>query len=150
MWTPLENDYLLVRIERDEHFILNILPKLDDTFFAVLLPEVVFGKYDLSSDNKQKHYCICQRPCFESMIACDKLGCDVEWYHYVWCQSLEHQKGHGYALNIKGIALIKPEASLWNILMAYNKIDANRYLTDPNKLLIFNIGKYRLRSLCIG
>ena len=67
-------------MERDEHFISKALPKLDDYFFAVLLPEVVSRKNDLSSDNKQKHYCICQRPCFEPMISCDKPGREVEWY----------------------------------------------------------------------
>ena len=84
VWAPVENDYLLVRIETDEHFISEILPKLDDYFFAVLLPEVVSRKIDLSSDNQQKHYCICQRPCFESMTACDKPGCEIEWYHCVY------------------------------------------------------------------
>ena len=33
LWTPVENDYLLVRIEKDKHFISEILPKLDDYFF---------------------------------------------------------------------------------------------------------------------
>ena len=28
--------------------------------------------------------------------------------------------------------------------------DINQYLTDPNKLLFVNIGKYWLGSLCIG
>ena len=65
VWTPVENDYLLVRIERDEDFISKALPKLEDYFFAVLLPEVVSRKNDLSSGNKQEHYCICQRPYFE-------------------------------------------------------------------------------------
>ena len=87
VWTPVENDYLLVRIERDEYFISKALPKLFFFCFAVLLPEIVSRKNDLSSDNKQKHYCICQRPCFEPMIACDKPGCEVEWYHYV-CMSI--------------------------------------------------------------
>ena len=32
VWTPVENDYLLVRIERDEHFISNTFPKLDEYF----------------------------------------------------------------------------------------------------------------------
>ena len=39
VWTPVENDYLLVRMERDEHFISKFFPKLDDYFCAVLLPE---------------------------------------------------------------------------------------------------------------
>ena len=64
VWIPVENDYLLVRIERDDHFISKVLPKLDDYFFAVLLLEVVSRKNDISSDNKQKHYCICQKAMF--------------------------------------------------------------------------------------
>ena len=63
-WKPVEKYYLLVRIERDEYFISQALPKLDDIFFfAFLLPEVVSRKNDLSSDNKQKHYFICQMTC---------------------------------------------------------------------------------------
>ena len=37
------------------------------------------------------------------------------------CQSLEHQKSHGYALNVKSMPLIKSEASLSNIMMVYKK-----------------------------
>ena len=32
-WKPVEKYYLLVRIERDEYFISQALPKLDDFFF---------------------------------------------------------------------------------------------------------------------
>ena len=39
------------------------------------------------------------------------------------CQPQEHQKVHGHALNVKGIALIKSEASLWNIMMTYKKME---------------------------
>ena len=34
-WTPVEKYYLLVRIERDEYFISQALPKLDDFFFCI-------------------------------------------------------------------------------------------------------------------
>ena len=87
MWTAAQNDYLLVRTEKDENFISKILQKLDGYFLAVLLPELVSRKNDLSNDNKQKRYCICQKPCFEPMIACDKPGCEIEWHHYV-CMSI--------------------------------------------------------------
>ena len=105
VWTPVENDYLLVRIEKDEHFISKALPELDDYFFAVLLPEVVSRKNDLSSDNKQKHYCICQRPCFEPMIACDKLGCEVEWYRYVCMSITRAPKGSWIFPKCKGYSI---------------------------------------------
>ena len=52
VWALVENDYLFVRIERDEHFVSEILPKLDGYFFAVLLPELLSRKSHLSSDNK--------------------------------------------------------------------------------------------------
>ena len=32
VWAPVENDYLLVSIERDDHFISKIFPKLDGYF----------------------------------------------------------------------------------------------------------------------
>ena len=101
VWTPVENDYLLVRIERDDHFISKVLPKLDDYFFAVLLPEVVSRKNVFSSGNKQKHYCICHRPCFEPMIACDKPGCEAEWYHYVCLSITRAPKGSWICLKCK-------------------------------------------------
>ena len=91
VWALVENDYLLVKIERDEHFISKILPKLDDYFFTILLPEVVSRKNYLSSDNKQKHYCIC----FEPIITCvTNLAVKLSGTTVFVCQSLQHQKGH--------------------------------------------------------
>ena len=51
--------------------------KLQDYFFKVLLPEVVTCKNDIFTDNKQKCYCICRRPCFELMIAYGAKYCDI-------------------------------------------------------------------------
>ena len=48
----------------------------------MLLPEVVNLKNAICADNKQKDHCICRRPCFEPMIACDAKHCHIEWYHY--------------------------------------------------------------------
>ena len=53
--------------------------KLQNNFLKVLLPEVVTRKNDICADN---YYCICRRPCFEPMIACNAKHCDTEWYHY--------------------------------------------------------------------
>ena len=66
------------------------------------LPEVVSKTSDLSSDNKQKHYCICQRPCFEPMIACDKLDCEIEWYHYACISITRAPKGSWISPKCKG------------------------------------------------
>ena len=44
-------------------------------------------------DNKQKNYCICNRPCFEPRIACDRPNCKVEWYHYACVKVTRAPKG---------------------------------------------------------
>ena len=62
-------------------------------FFTILLPEIVTRRNDVCLDDKQKNYCICNRPCFKPMIDCDRPNCKVEWYHYacVWKWHV-HQK----------------------------------------------------------
>ena len=62
---------------------------LQNYLFKVLLLEVVTHKNDICADNKQKYYCICRRPCFEPMIACDDKYCDTEWYHYA-CVNIKY------------------------------------------------------------
>ena len=66
--TPLLNtnvaNALLVRVHRDADFILEVIKKLNGCFFTILLPEIATGKNDVCLDNKQKNYCICNRPCF--------------------------------------------------------------------------------------
>ena len=52
-------------------------------YFLKLLQE------EMCLDNKQKNYCICNKPCFEPMITCDRPNCKVEWYHYA-CVKVTH------------------------------------------------------------
>ena len=73
--------------------------KLQNYFFKVLLPEVVTCKNDICADNKQKYYCICRRPCFEPMIACDAKPCDIEWYHYACANIKIALKGSWFCEN---------------------------------------------------
>ncbi|XP_047142692.2 uncharacterized protein LOC124816975 [Hydra vulgaris] len=80
VWAP--NHYLLIRVTKDLEFIDEMMSLLWKYFIECLLPEVVTRKNDVCLDNKQKYYCTCKRPCFEPMIACDKPGCKVEWFHY--------------------------------------------------------------------
>ena len=68
MLIPVENDYLLVRIERNENCVSEILPK-SNYFFAFLFPELVIFPVT---------YCYCKR--------------------ITTCQSLQHQNDHGHAL----------------------------------------------------
>ena len=97
IWTPLWNtnvaNTLLVRVDHDADFISEMNKKLKDYFFTILLPEIVTRRNDVCLDNKQKNYCICNRPCFEPMIACDRPNCKVEWYHYACVKVTRAPKG---------------------------------------------------------
>ena len=70
---------LLVCVQRDADFVSETINKLNDFFFTILLPEIVTRRNDVCLDN---NYCICNTPCFELMIACDRPNCKVEWNHY--------------------------------------------------------------------
>ena len=72
---------LLVCVHRDADLILEMIKKLNDYFSTILLAEIVTRRNDVCLDNKQKNYRICNRPCFEPMIACDRPDCKVEWCH---------------------------------------------------------------------
>ena len=84
IWAPLLNinvaNTLLVRVQRDADFISEMIKELKGCFFTILLPEIVTRR----NYNKQKNYCICNRPCFKPMIACDRPNCKVDWYHYAY------------------------------------------------------------------
>nr|XP_047146120.1 uncharacterized protein LOC105849547 [Hydra vulgaris] len=84
IWTPLESEgnYLLVKVYRDEKFINEIKQALHKYYFTYILPETVTRENDIYYSNKQKNYCICKRPCFKPMIACNKPSCEIEWFHY--------------------------------------------------------------------
>ena len=84
VWTTIEKEgnYILIRVEKDGEFIKGMLPLLEKYFKKCLLTEIVTRENDVCPDNKQKYYCICHRPCFEPMIACNKPNCTTEWYHY--------------------------------------------------------------------
>ena len=101
IWTPLEDEenYLLIKCPRDDHFINEMKVKLNSYFFEFVLSEVVTRKNDVCFDNKQKNYCICNRPCFEPMIACDKPGCAIEWYHYSCVNVTRAPKGKWICAN---------------------------------------------------
>ena len=99
IWMPLLKtniaDALLVRVQCDADFILEMIEKLNDYFFTILLPEIVTRRNDVCVDNKQKKSCICNRPSFESMITCDRPNCKVEWYHYACMKVIRAPKGSG-------------------------------------------------------
>ena len=82
IWSPAIStdypNYLKIYVEKNDAFINDMSVKLQNYFLKVLLPEVVTRKNDICTDNMQKYYCICRRPCFEPMIACDAKHCDIE------------------------------------------------------------------------
>lgn len=92
VWSPAGNNFL-VRITRDLNFIQEMKTKLDLYYFNTVLKETVIRENDICLDNKQKNYCLCRRPCFEPMIACDHPGCKVEWYHYACVNVTRAPKG---------------------------------------------------------
>ena len=107
MLIPVENDYLLVRIERNENCVSEILPK-SNYFFAFLLTELVIFPVT---------YCYCKRiitfvrgHVLRPSYPVAKLTGTLSGIVLFQCQSLQHQKGHGYAL--RDITLIKSAASL--------------------------------------
>ena len=51
-------------------------------FENVLLPELVTRRLDNSLENDRKIYCLCRKPSFGNMIACDNLKCKFEWFQY--------------------------------------------------------------------
>ena len=53
-------------------------------YFLKLLQEEM-----MCLDNKQKNHYICNKPCFEPMITCDRPNCKVEWYHCA-CVKVTH------------------------------------------------------------
>lgn len=75
-------DKFLIRIEKDEEFCQKLLKKLENVFVHVVLPELVCRKNDPENEKPELQYCICKRPSFNPMIACDNTECEIEWYHY--------------------------------------------------------------------
>ena len=116
MLIPVENDYLLVRIERNENCVSEILPK-SNYFFAFLFPELVIFPVT---------YCYCKRittfvrgHVLRPSYPVAKLTGTLIGIVLFQCQSLQHQNDHGHAL--RDITLIKSEASLWNFCWYTNK-----------------------------
>ena len=56
--------------------------KLWQYFENVLLPELVARRLNKSLENDRKIYCLCQKPRFGNMIACDNSKCKFEWFYY--------------------------------------------------------------------
>jgi len=84
VWTKgtKPTDKFLIRVMKDNDFCANLLERLENVFFCVVLPELVTRKNDPKNEKVELKYCLCKRPYFNPMIACDNLKCKIEWYHY--------------------------------------------------------------------
>ena len=91
VWSAHETFQLTVF--KDDKFIESLKLNLWEAFKNHILPEIVTRKQDPNFNNTEKHYCICKRPSFPPMIACDSPGCKVEWYHYC-CVGLKRAPKH--------------------------------------------------------
>ena len=67
-----------------------MLAQLKNVFTLKILPEVkkFYKVNDAKLDNLNQKYCVCGRPSFEPMIACDSSKCQFEWFHFGCVQIL--------------------------------------------------------------
>lgn len=77
-----KEDKFLIRVQRDQAFIDKLITKLETVFYKVVLPELYTRQKDPENESIYNTYCICNRPSFNPMIACDGPKCKIEWFHY--------------------------------------------------------------------
>lgn len=77
------------RIDYDDDFVSEMVPKLDNFFIKVILPKVLCGENtpSVNSEQESEVFCLCKRGQFGKMIFCDSPTCEFGWYHYS-CVSL--------------------------------------------------------------
>ena len=76
------NTSIIITIPKDEQIISDFLQKAFTFFKSILLPEILTRKRDKANENERKFYCVCRRPSFGNMIACDDSKCKIGWFHY--------------------------------------------------------------------
>ena len=82
VYAPTErNSSLCSTVVRNDDLLNRLQVKLFNVFKTIMLPEIVSRCRD-DGDNSRQVYCMCRRPSFGYMIACEAPQCDVQWYHY--------------------------------------------------------------------
>ena len=76
------NKALLSIVDLDVELLTELKSTLSQKFQKFVFPEIVSRKMDNNIDNSGKNYCVCDRPEFGNMIACDNVSCKLEWFHY--------------------------------------------------------------------
>ena len=69
---------MLITVQKDNDFLKKLIEKFDHLFEVVILPELVSRKSGAENTENEKLYCLCQRPSFLPMIACDGTNCKIE------------------------------------------------------------------------
>ena len=77
-----KNEQKICRVEKNYSFCQNMLVQLKNVFTLKILPEVLTRSMMPNYDNPNRKYCVCGRPSFEPMIACDSSKCQFEWFHF--------------------------------------------------------------------
>ena len=100
---PKQKNFLLLEVPRDEELISTLLKKYEQLFFGVILPELITRKSCPNEvHDNNKFYCICKRPSFPPMIACDGKNCHIEWFHYSCVKISRAPRGKWYCNNCLG------------------------------------------------
>lgn len=75
----------MVRVERDEDFSRNDVPRLNEFWHKHILTEIITREMESARENVSKdeeYHCSCGFPGARPMIGCDKETCPYEWYHW--------------------------------------------------------------------
>ena len=89
------------QVEKNYSFCQNMLVQLKNVFTLKNLPEVLTRAMMPNYDNPNQKYCVCGRPSFEPMIACDSSKCQFEWFHFGCVQILKAPKGKWFCTDCK-------------------------------------------------
>ena len=93
----------IVNVPRNEETIQQFLQKAKRVFFDKILPEIVSRKNDPALENERTQYCICRRPSFGLMVACDGRNCAWKWFHYSCVGLVRAPKGNWHCDSCKPI-----------------------------------------------
>ena len=106
-WT--EKGAFVERIKRDDALINTMIPQLKSFFIDILLPELLTMNLcrpptpESTTENETlKLFCVCRKPEYGDMIACDNPSCPTpdEWYHYK-CVNIKSTPRKWYCLHCK-------------------------------------------------
>lgn len=95
------NNYLLLQVGFNEDFCKSMHEKFEKLFIRVILPELITRKTDPNNEETEKFFCICRRPSFPPMIACDGKNCKIEWFHYSCVKVVKAPKHKWYCPECK-------------------------------------------------